>query len=367
MAVMAILTINVGSSTAKLAVFDAAGELRRVAATEVVRSDGSALDVWPSGLASQSGRPDVVVHRLVHGGDEYADPVLVTPEVFRRFRQIERLAPEHMPPALDAIEAAIRVFPAARQIACFDTAFHRDMPQVARMYPLSRRFWNAGVRRYGFHGLSCESIMDSLRRIDPDTASGRIVVAHLGGGSSLTAIRHGRSVDTTMGFSPAGGVMMSRRSGDLDPGVLLHLLAGDRVNVAALRDMVTHDAGLAGVSERSGDMRELLAAEGADHCAAEAVTLYCYLAKKALGGLIAALGGLDTLVFTGGIGEHAAPVRERIVGGMAELGLRIDPSLNKRHASVISSERSPVTIRVIPAAEDRALAAHAVTFLSRSQ
>ena len=194
-----------------------------------------------------------------------------------------------------------------------------------------------------------------------------MIVAHLGGGSSLTAIHHGRSVDTTMGFSPAGGVMMSRRSGDLDPGVLLYALTEEGADAAALRDIVTRDAGLVGVSGWSGDMRELLAAEATDPRAAEAVTLYCYLAKKALGGLIAALGGLDTLVFTGGIGEHAAPVRERIVGGMAELGLEIDPGLNERHAPVISNEGSAVTIRVIPAAEDRVLAAHGVNFLSRSQ
>jgi acetate kinase len=361
-----ILTVNVGSSTAKLSVFDGVGELRRIATSQVSTTGHSPLDIWPGELAPHSDRPSLVVHRLVHGGDSFADPVVITPDVLEQLEGLQRLAPEHMPPALEAVNTAIRKFPEARQIACFDTAFHRHMPDVARMYPLARRFWDAGVRRYGFHGLSCESIMDSLGQTDPTAASERVIIAHLGGGSSLTAVRDGRSVDTTMGFSPAGGVMMSRRSGDLDPGVLLYALAEDRLDANSLRRIVTHDAGLAGVSGRTGDMRELLTAEASDPRAAEAVALYCYLARKAIGGLMAALGGLDTLVFTGGIGEHAAPVRARIVDGMVGLGFTLDPARNRGHAPVISTADSAVTVRVIPTAEDRVLATHARAFVARS-
>jgi acetate kinase len=366
MTVMSILTVNVGSATAKLAVFDASEDLKRIAATELRRTPESPLDVWPPELAGRSQRPTAVAHRIVHDGGEYGAPIAITPDVLTRLDALQRFAPDHMRPALEAVRTTMREFPAARQVACFDTAFHRHMPRVARMYPLPRRFWDAGVRRYGFHGLSCESITESLRQVGPDAASGRIVIAHLGGGSSLTAVRNGRGVDTTMGFSPAGGVMMSRRSGDLDPGVLLYALTEAGVEASELRDIVTREAGLAGVSGVSGDMRELLAAEASDPRAAEAVALYCYLARKALGGLAAVLGGLDTLVFTGGIGEHAAPVRERILAGMAGLGFRLDPDRNREHASVISTVESPVTVRVMPAAEDRVLAAHALALVSRS-
>jgi acetate kinase len=359
-----ILTVNVGSATAKLSLFRCDHTVHRVAATDVARSEDSMLDIWPEALAGFSPAPDAVVHRIVHGGEDYTDPLTIVPAVLDGLRNMQQLAPDHLPPAIDAVDAAIRRFPAARQFACFDTAFHRHMPDVARMYPLSRRLWEAGVRRYGFHGLSCESITTTLAEIDPDAASGRVIVAHLGGGSSLTAIRAGRSVDTTMGFSPAGGVMMSRRSGDLDPGVLLYALEHERLDGKALRTMVTREAGLAGMSGRSGDMRELLQHEASDPRAAQAIDLYCYLARKALGGLIAILGGVDTLVFTGGVGEHAPSIRERILRGMDGLGFVVDPDRNRKQDDVISPDGSPITVRVIPAEEDRVLATHAFRLMS---
>ena len=361
-----ILTVNVGSTSAKLAVFSAHAGLRRVAATEVSLPKGaSRVDVWPAALAEGGQTPDAIVHRIVHGGDEYAAPIVLTPDDLVRLRSWERFAPKHLGPELDAVAATGARFPSVPQYACFDTSFHRSLSVAARMYPLPRRFWDAGVRRYGFHGLSCESIMASLRQIGTHAPSGRIVIAHLGGGSSLTAVRDGRSIDTTMGFSPAGGVMMSGRSGDLDPGVLLYALTEERLDANALRHLVSEDSGLAGVSGQTGDMRALLALEAADSHAAQAITLYCYLAKKALGGLIASLGGLDTLVFTGGIGEHAYSIRARIVSGLIDLGLDVDMDANVRNAAVISKTGSAVTMRVIPTAEDVVIAGHAVALHAR--
>ena len=361
-----ILTVNIGSSTAKLAVFDLGDDPKPIAATEVTRAGHSAVNVWPDEFAAISRSPTAVVHRIVHGGAEYVEPTVITPAVLAHLGRMQRFAPDHLPPALEAVETAVRVFPDARQFACFDTAFHRHMPTVARMYPLARRYWDAGIRRYGFHGLSCESIMEGLGRIDATQASGRVIVAHLGGGSSLTAIVDGRSVDTTMGFSPAGGVMMGSRSGDLDPGVLLYVMEHESQDAAALRQLVTREAGLKGVSGRTADMRQLLAAEASDAAASEAVNLYCYLLRKALGSLIAVLGGMDTLVFTGGIGEHAAPIRERVLAGMSGLGFQVDPLRNRSHDAVISSTDSAVTIRVMPSNEDSVLASHARALLLRS-
>lgn len=362
--VKTILTINVGSTSVKLALFDGRDPVVRLAAVALERPD-AALDLWSPSFAEFGDAPAAVVHRIVHGGEEFAEPVVLTPHVVERLRRVAPLAPDHLPAELEAIAEARRAFPTVRQVACFDTAFHRDMPDVARLYPLPRAYRDAGVRRYGFHGLSCESILDTLREIDAVAASGRIVVAHLGGGSSLTAVRKGRSVDTTMGFSPAGGLMMGRRSGDLDPGVLVYLLTEAHLDANAVRRLVTQEAGLAGMTGGTADMRALLGAEQTDPKAAAAITLYCYLAKKALGGLIAVLGGLDTLVFTGGIGEHAAPVRQRIIDGLANFGLQLDPARNDNDAAVISREGAPVTVRVIATAEDRVLAKHALECLER--
>src|SRR6185295_12931968 len=236
--------------------------------------------------------------------------------------------------------------------------FHRSMSRVAQMYPLPPALAEAGVIRYGFHGLSCEFIVQALQAIDARAARGRIIIAHLGNGASLTAVHEGLSVDTTMGFTPAGGIMMGTRSGDLDPGVLVHLVDAQGASPAALNRLVNHEAGLLGVSGLSGDMRDLLGKESSDPHAADAITLFCYLARKSVGALAAVLGGLDTLIFTAGIGEHAAPVRERICQGLEFLGLELDAERNARHAPIISRDGSRVVVRVMQTDEDLMIARH---------
>jgi acetate kinase len=267
--------------------------------------------------------------------------------------------PDHQPQALAAIDVVDERYPGVLQIAAFDTAFHQSIPATARMLPLPPRFEEAGVRRYGFHGLSCEFIVDALGEIDPNAVAGRVVIAHLGSGASLTAVRGGRSVETTMGFSPAGGLMMGTRTGDLDPGVLLYALREAHLPLEALDRLVNRESGLLGVSGTTADMRDLLALEASDPRAAAAIALFCYTAKKALGALVAVLGGLDTLVFTGGIGEHAAPIRERITGGLEAFGLALDPDRNAEGAPVVSAPTSAAVIRVMPTDENLMLARHA--------
>jgi acetate kinase len=385
-----ILTVNVGSSSVKTAVFEPGAEVTRLASAEVsgVGSERAELSVRLPGSAS-TGRgveaPDhaagvrlalaalrpstdrviAVMHRIVHGGDA-TRPQWIDRALLSDLDRLRAFATEHLPPALDAITITGGSFRGARQAACFDTAFHATLPGVARMYPLPRRFADAGVRRYGFHGLSCESVMDSLRAVSPRAASGRIVIAHLGSGASLTAVRDGRSVETTMGFSPAGGVMMSTRSGDVDPGVLVFAVEHERLDAAGLGRLVTREAGLIGVSGSSRDMRDLLRPDAGDR-AREAVALFCYTARKALGALAAVLGGLDTIVFTGGIGEHAAEVRQDILAGLDDFGIRIDPSRNPSHDAVVSPDDARVTVRVVRSDEDRMLARHASALLQEDR
>jgi acetate kinase len=349
---------GLGSAASRLEITDARGALLRDDANvSGHRAALEALLAWISRERRGIG-PDAVGHRVVHGGPRFTEPVRITEDVLRVLRDWVAVDPDHLPQALDAVDAVSRVYPSLPQVACFDTAFHRGMPAVARMYPFPPRLREAGVVRYGFHGLSYESIMDALRGEDAAAAGGRVVIAHLGSGASMAAVRGGRAVDTTMGFTPTGGLMMSTRSGDLDPGVLLYLLTAQGLGAPALNRFVNREAGLLGVSGTSGDMRELLDREPADPRAREAVDLFCYQARKFLGGLVAALGGLDTLIFTGGIGEHAAPVRERICAGLEDLGIRVDAQLNVRHAAVISAPGSRVAVRVMPTDEDRMIARH---------
>jgi len=278
-------------------------------------------------------------------------------------RRLIPLDPDHLPQALAAVAAVGRAFPALPQVACFDTAFHARMPRVAQTYALPRALEAEGVRRYGFHGLSYEYIMARLREIDPEAARGRVVIAHLGNGASMAAVRAGESVETTMGFTPTGGLVMGTRTGDLDPGVLLYLLQERGLDAAALSDLVNHEAGLLGVSGSSGDMQDLLAREATDERAAEAITLFCYQARKFLAAMAAALGGLDTLVFTGGIGEHAPAIRARLCNGLAFLGIALDGSRNAAGDAVISAAGSAVTIRVVPTDEEVMIARHVTQVL----
>jgi acetate kinase len=366
-----VLTINAGSSSVKIALFAVGPDEAPLASAAGERTADHAAALRAA-LARIQAAIDIaplsaVVHRIVHGGARYRDPVRITSDVRRDLSALISLDPDHMPQALAAIQTTAERYPAVPQIACFDTAFHQSLPRVAQMYALPRRFWDAGVRRYGFHGLSCESIMRTLVDLDPAAASGRVIIAHLGSGASLTAVQNGRSVETTMGFSPAGGVMMGTRPGDLDPGVLLYAARNGEVTADALSCLVNHDAGLLGVSETSQDMRDLLACESADPRAADAIALFCYSIRKAIGSLAAVLGGLDTLVFTAGIGERAAAVRQRICKGLRSFGIDVDDARNASDAAIISAAGSVVTIRVIATDEDRMLARHAADILAAGE
>ena len=308
---------------------------------------------------------DAVGHRLVHGGSRYRDPQRITAEMVTALHDLVPIDPEHLPQALAAIEVVTRGYPALPQVACFDTAFHQQMPSVARIYPLPREYRDAGLIRYGFHGLSYEYIMEMLRDIDPVAANGRVIIAHLGSGASMVAVRDGVGRDTTMGFTPTGGLVMGTRTGDLDPGVLLYLLTNHGLDAAALSELVNKRSGLLGVSGTSGDMRDLLDRADTDPQARIAIDLFCYTARKYIGALAAVLGGVDTLVFTGGIGERAAPVRESICAELAFLGVTLDAERNAAHAPIISHAAGAVTIRVLPTDEDLMIARHTAQIVSR--
>jgi acetate kinase len=299
-------------------------------------------------------RPSGVGHRLVHGGPDHASPARVDPELLDVLRKLIPLAPLHLPNEIMAIEAVATHFPGLPQVACFDTAFHRRMPELSERFPLPRNLWDEGVRRYGFHGISYEYIMDVLGK----EASGRLIIAHLGNGASMVAVKDGRPLDTTMGFSPTGGFMMGTRSGDIDPGVLLYLMNEKKYDPGKIEHLVDHEAGLLGVSEISPDMKTLLDMRENEPRAAQAVEMFCYHLRKHIGALAAVLEGIDTLVFTGGIGEKAAPVRQSVCEGLTHLGIRLDAGLNNVHASVITTNSSPCVVRVIPTNEDLIIARH---------
>ena len=255
----------------------------------------------------------------------HSEPEVITPKLLDELHRITPYDPDHLPLEIELIEAFRQRHPALPQVACFDTAFHRTMPRVASLLPIPRRYEAAGVRRYGFHGLSYEFLMEELARLgDPAAAKGRVILAHLGNGASLAAVRDGKSIDTSMGFTPTAGLVMSSRSGDLDPGLVSYLARTEQMSAAQFQEMVNHASGLLGVSEISSDLRDLLARESDDVRAAEAVALFCYQAKKWIGSFAAALGGLDTLVFAGGIGENAPLIRERICDGLGFLGIELD-------------------------------------------
>lgn len=382
------LTINTGSSSLKAGLYDATSEhdvrqdvwaiAERIGQADSRlrigrQADGTTAFDWEGALADhaaalqmlldwlrqnhQSTTLDAIGHRVVYGGKRYREPHVITDGLLADLQVLVPVDPDHLPQALSVIQLLTRAYPAIPQVACFDTAFHRGMPRVAQMYALPRRLVDDGVIRYGFHGLSYEYIVRQLRRLDP-ASGGRLIVAHLGNGASMAAIRDGSSLDTTMGFTPTGGLVMGTRSGDLDPGVLLYLLQSQGMTANALSHLVNRDAGLLGVSETSADMQDLLSRENTDLRAAEAIDLFCYQARKFVGALAAVLGGLDTLVFTGGIGEHAAPIRARICAGLEFLDIALDGERNARQAPIISRDGSPVLVRVIKTDEDIMIATH---------
>jgi acetate kinase len=297
---------------------------------------------------------DAIGHRIVHGGPHHAAPARVDPALLDDLRRSAPLASLHLPAELAVIDAVGARFPALPQVVCFDTAFHWRMPELARRLPLPDWLWHEGVRRYGFHGLSYEYVMSALGPL----TRGRLIIAHLGNGASLAALRDGEPRDTTMGLTPTGGLVMGTRSGDLDPGVLLYLLREKRFDGAALARLVDQEAGLLGVSGTSSDMRTLLASRDHDARAALAVALFCYGARKHIGAMAAVLGGLDTLVFTGGIGEHAPPIRREICEGLEHLGVRLDPARNGPGHDEISAVGSGCRVRVIRTNEDLMIARH---------
>ena len=385
-----ILTINGGSSSIKFALYAAVKPLKRglygtvdriglsgtnltfhdadgkpEASRKLIAADHkSAANSLLDWLETQPDFASVkaVGHRVVHGM-KHTEPEIVTPELLAELHRISPYDPDHLPREIELIEAFRQRHPKLPQLACFDTAFHQTMPRVAKLLPIPRRFDAKGIQRYGFHGLSYPYLMEELARLGDSAATkGRVILAHLGNGASLAAVRDGKSIDTSMGFTPTAGLVMSTRSGDLDPGLAPYLARTEQMTTQQFYDMVNHQSGLLGVSETSSDMRDLLDLEKTDVRAAEAVTLFCYQAKKWIGSFAAALGGLDTLVFAGGIGENASPVRARICNGLNFLGIELDESRNAEAAPVISNNTSRVTVRVIRTDEELMIARSILRF-----
>jgi acetate kinase len=378
-----ILTLNAGSSSIKFALYDAAGDLTQLAAgqvegigaeprlrvkahggTEAVDRPLSGLDhagaiegvlAWLDG-AFAGLRIDAVGHRVVHGGIRFTAPAVITPSVLRELEALVPLAPLHQPHNIAGIEAAAVAFPGVPQVACFDTAFHRTHPFTADVYAVPRRLYDDGVRRYGFHGLSYEFIAGRLRQIAPIEAAGRTIVAHLGNGASMCALRDGRSIASTMGFTALDGLPMGTRCGQLDPGVVLYLMAARGMGADEISAMLYHESGLKGLSELSNDMRVLEASD--DPKSRDAVAYFVAAIQRAAGSLAAALRGLDAIVFTGGIGENSRRIRQSVLEGLDWLGVTVDPTANERGTQVISAPGSGVKVFVLKTDEEQMIARH---------
>jgi len=388
-----VLTINGGSSSIKFALYTEgktltrgfSGKIDRIGLddTSLAFSDStgkeqpsqsikaldhkSAANALIDWLAKQEGFTSIkaVGHRVVHGM-KHLQPEIVTQKLLDELRWIRPYDPDHLPREIELIEAFRQRYPHLAQVACFDTAFHQTMPRVAKLLPIPRRFDAKGVQRYGFHGLSYAYLMEELVRLgDPAASHGRVILAHLGNGASLAAVRAGQSLDTSMGFTPTAGLVMSTRSGDLDPGLAPYLERTEHLTTQQFYRMVNHESGLLGISETSSDMRDLLRQEATDVRAAEAVALFCYQAKKWIGSFAAVLGGLDTLVFAGGIGENCASVRARICEGLDFLGIDLHDTRNAEAAAVISLDTGRVRVRVIRTDEELMIARSVARLLER--
>jgi acetate kinase len=386
-----VLAINGGSSSIRFSVYEANEALVRICHGKVDRIglSGTVLQVGdppetipiPHGsrasdhntavrfllgwLEDQPGFDAIkaVGHRIVHGM-RHSVPEKVTSKLLAELHRLTPYVPDHLPRELSLIEAVASRHPRLPQVACFDTAFHRTMPQVAKQLPIPRRYAAKGVQRYGFHGISYAYLLEELSRLDPAGAKGRVILAHLGNGASLAAVRNGESVDTSMGFTPAAGLVMGSRSGDLDPGLTYFLARNDGMTAAQFQHMVNHESGLLGVSGTSSDLRDLCAREDTDSRAAEAVNLFCYQVKKWVGSFAAALGGLDTLIFSAGIGENAPLIRQRVCDGLGFLGVELDPQRNAKNLSIISPEGSGAKIRIVRTDEELMLAKYAIRALN---
>lgn len=380
-----VLTINGGSSSIKFALFETKSDLRRVLAGELERigtadavlrvkglnpSDDfssavkasdhtAAVAVLMDWIEQNIGRAALraVGHRVVHGGPDYSASQRITAEMIAALHQLSPFDPAHLPEEILLTEAFHQRFPDLPQIACFDTAFHHDLPRVAKILPIPRRYEAQGVRRYGFHGLSYTYLMDELVRLTGAEAKhSRIILAHLGNGASLAAVRDGKPVDTSMSFTPTAGIVMSTRSGDLDPGLIWYLARTENMSAQQFNEVVNFQSGLLGISETSSDMRDLLQHEQQDVRAAEAIAVFCYQIKKFIGAYAAALNGLDTLVFSGGIGENAPEIRSRVCAGLTFLGIELDEKQNADNAAVISASNSSVCVRVMHTDEEYIIA-----------
>jgi len=373
-----ILTINGGSSSIKFAGY-AATDLRRAFVGRIERvgtpdarivADGeeqkvdarSSRDAARAIVAEFERRlgADAVAavgHRVVHGGLRLLAHQQISPDVLQQLREAVPMDLAHLPGEIELIEAFEAEYPSCPQVACFDTAFFRDLPRVAQLLPIPREFSDRGLRRFGFHGLSYTYLMRRLEELaGADAARGRVIIAHLGAGASMAAVRDGKPIDTTMAFTPTGGLMMATRPGDIDPGLLLYLMRIQNLSPEQMEKFISARCGLLGVSQTSADMRDLLARQSSDPRAADAVELFCQQAKKFLAALAATLGGVDTLVFSAGIGEHVPPVRAAICAGLEFLGIQLDPAANASSADVISLPKSSVTVRVIPTDEEQIIA-----------
>ena len=359
-----VLCVNAGSSSVKVALFRLAPESEIQIASELVEGPNPDEGITEAlGALQNRGlpKPTAIGHRLVHGGPNHCRPERIDAPLLASLRLAVPFAPLHLPAEIRAIEAVAERYPRLPQVACFDTGFHRCLPAVARHLPLPASLYEQGIRRYGFHGLSYEYVVSSLG----PTLGRRAIIAHLGSGASMAAVKEGEAVDTTMGLTPAGGFMMGTRTGDLDPGVLFHLL-DIGYSQSDLDRMLNHESGLLGVSGTTADMRTLLARRGSDPRASLAVEMFCYQARKTIGSLAAALGGLDTLVFTGGIGEHAAPIRSEICEQLGYLGISVDLARNARSEPILSTDDSRCAVRVIATDEQRTIARHVRSVLFAS-
>jgi len=390
-----ILVINAGSSSIKFSVFETAADQslqagvhgqvegigtsprlkiadaqgRSVADQTAAGNDHraaiAAIQDWFAGHVGGEAQFGGVGHRVVHGGTDYSEPVVIDERVISRLEELVPLAPLHQPHHIAAIRAVAAVAPQVPQVACFDTAFHRYQPPLALEFALPRELTAKGIRRYGFHGLSYEYIVSKLPEVAPQCANGNLVVAHLGNGASMCAIAAGRSIATTMGFTPVDGLPMGTRTGALDPGVILYLIAHERMDTNAVQHLIYEGSGLLGVSGLSSDMRTLLASNAP--AAREAVALFVYRIGRELGSLVAALEGLDALVFTGGIGENAAEIRAQVCRHAGWLGVALDEEANARGGPLISRRGSAVSAWVVPTDENLMVARHTRRLIEKAQ
>jgi acetate kinase len=344
---------NIGSAKAQLSFNNSANEQKNCIGIKAANHNeaGAHLIDW---LEKQQGFDSVktIGHRIVHGM-KHTEPELITPELLQELKKISAYDPDHLPEEIKLIEVFSKRYPALKQVACFDTSFHTSMPTVAKLLSIPRRYYEKGIQRYGFHGLSYSFLMEELNRLaGSDAANGKVILAHLGSGASLAAVKNGKSLDTSMGFTPAAGLPMGTRSGDIDPGIAWYLMKFEKLSPKEFNHLINHESGLLGVSETSSDIRELMEVEDTNGNVRDAIEMFCYQTKKWIGSFAAVLGGLDTLVFSGGIGEHSPEVRSKICDSLEFLGIELCEIKNMNNAGIISTEKSNVTVRVIKTNEE---------------